>query len=309
MNQIKIGKFIAACRKNKNLTQAELAEKLNITDKAISKWETGKGMPDSSIMLELCNILDISANELLKGDYIANEVKSKETDENIVNILNEYKRMKKRKNELKIILIILSILIVSIAVTIKISNHIKEHNYSTINISQKEEDELYSKCLEFFINRHSPNIFHIKNKDDKPDYNVAVSDFKVFTRMQKIGIIRNGDNIEVYMYILSESYHVENNNELVSDSGGVSIPRFTINDNKIIKYEDNLIKDTDDELKKFLPNKEMFDECKKCQENSQKLSGELRNEVKKHYSYLPKKEDVLIHIDTDIETNQMINNI
>ena len=65
MEQAKVGKFIAECRKNKNLTQAELAEKLNITDRAISKWETGKGMPDSSIMLELCNELDITVNELL----------------------------------------------------------------------------------------------------------------------------------------------------------------------------------------------------------------------------------------------------
>lgn len=70
MNQVKIGKFIAECRKNKNLTQASLGEKLNITDRAISKWETGKGMPDSSIMLELCNELGISVNELLSGEVI-----------------------------------------------------------------------------------------------------------------------------------------------------------------------------------------------------------------------------------------------
>jgi transcriptional regulator with XRE-family HTH domain len=62
MNQIKIGKFIAERRKTKNLTQLQLAEKLNITDRAISKWETGKGMPDSSIMLELCDLLGISVN-------------------------------------------------------------------------------------------------------------------------------------------------------------------------------------------------------------------------------------------------------
>ena len=60
MNQIKIGKFIAECRKKNNLTQMQLAEKLNITDRAISKWENGKGMPDSSIMLDLCNELKIS---------------------------------------------------------------------------------------------------------------------------------------------------------------------------------------------------------------------------------------------------------
>ena len=75
MNQVKIGKFIAECRKNKNMTQAELAEKLNITDRAISKWETGKGMPDSSIMLDLCNELKISVNELLSGEMISMESK------------------------------------------------------------------------------------------------------------------------------------------------------------------------------------------------------------------------------------------
>ena len=67
MNQIKIGRFIAECRKKANLTQMQLAEKLGITDKAISKWERGVAMPDTSIMLELCDILCISVNELLTG--------------------------------------------------------------------------------------------------------------------------------------------------------------------------------------------------------------------------------------------------
>ena len=68
MNQAKIGKFIAECRKSKNLTQSLLAEKLSITDKAVSKWERGLAMPDASIMLELCDILEISVNELLRGE-------------------------------------------------------------------------------------------------------------------------------------------------------------------------------------------------------------------------------------------------
>ena len=66
MDMIKIGKFITECRKKQNLTQAELAEKLSITDRAVSKWECGKSMPDSSIMLELCEILKISVNEFSK---------------------------------------------------------------------------------------------------------------------------------------------------------------------------------------------------------------------------------------------------
>ncbi len=70
MNQTEIGIFIARCRKEQKLTQAQLAEKLNITDRAVSKWETGKSMPDSSIMLDLCAILGITVNELLSGEKI-----------------------------------------------------------------------------------------------------------------------------------------------------------------------------------------------------------------------------------------------
>ena len=70
MDQLKIGKFIAECRKQKQLTQLQLADKLSITDKAISKWERGIAMPDTSIMLELCDILCVSVNELLNGERI-----------------------------------------------------------------------------------------------------------------------------------------------------------------------------------------------------------------------------------------------
>ena len=91
MNQIKIGKFIAKCRKEKKLTQAQLAEKLGITDRAVSKWETGKSMPDSSIMLELCKILGITVNELLGGEEISMESYEKMADENLIAL--------KRKDE------------------------------------------------------------------------------------------------------------------------------------------------------------------------------------------------------------------
>ena len=67
MDLIKIGKFIADCRKKKNITQEQLAEKLYITDRAVSKWERGLSLPDADKMLELCSILEISVNELLVG--------------------------------------------------------------------------------------------------------------------------------------------------------------------------------------------------------------------------------------------------
>ena len=84
MNQTEIGKFIAKCRKGKSLTQAQLAERLNITDRAVSKWETGKSMPDSSIMLELCEILGITVNELFSGEEIGMENVQKKADENLI---------------------------------------------------------------------------------------------------------------------------------------------------------------------------------------------------------------------------------
>ena len=108
MNQIKIGKFIAKCRKNKKLTQSQLAEKLNITDRAISKWETGKGMPDSSIMLKLCSELEITVNELLSGEKIEMDNYNKIAEENLV----ELKKLDETKNrmllQLEIIIGILS---------------------------------------------------------------------------------------------------------------------------------------------------------------------------------------------------------
>ena len=96
MDQIKIGKFIAECRKKKNLTQAQLAEKLDITDRAISKWETGKAMPDSDIMLDLCDILGIKVNELLCGEMIEIEHKDEQLNELIFQMAKNEERYHKR---------------------------------------------------------------------------------------------------------------------------------------------------------------------------------------------------------------------
>lgn len=92
MNQIKTGRFIAECRKKQNLTQASLAEMLGVTDRAVSKWETGKSMPDSSIMLSLCEVLDISVNELLVGGRIDMDNYNKIAEDNLL-------KMKKHQEE------------------------------------------------------------------------------------------------------------------------------------------------------------------------------------------------------------------
>ena len=95
MNQIKIGKFIADCRKQVNLTQMQLAEKLGITDKAVSKWERGIAMPDTSIMLELCDILHISVNELLCGEKISMENNNQKNEELMLEMAKELEKKSK----------------------------------------------------------------------------------------------------------------------------------------------------------------------------------------------------------------------
>ena len=89
MDQIKIGKFIAENRKKQNLTQGQLAEKLGITDRAVSKWENGRAMPDSSLMLDLCSILNISVNELLSGEVIGMENSNKKNEQLLLDIAKE----------------------------------------------------------------------------------------------------------------------------------------------------------------------------------------------------------------------------
>ena len=95
MDQIKIGRFIAACRKRVNLTQLQLADKLGITDKAVSKWERGITMPDTSIMLELCDILGISVNELLSGEKINMENSSQKNEQLLLDMAKELEKKNK----------------------------------------------------------------------------------------------------------------------------------------------------------------------------------------------------------------------
>ncbi len=89
MDQVKIGKFISQMRKEKGLTQKQLGEELLISDKTVSKWETGKGMPEVSLMLPLCEKLGINVNELLTGERIPEEDYKKKAEENIMDIMRE----------------------------------------------------------------------------------------------------------------------------------------------------------------------------------------------------------------------------
>ena len=95
LNQEKIGRFIAQCRKEHLMTQKQLAEKLSISDKAVSKWETGKSMPDNAILLELCQILEINVNELLSGEKLSEDSYHGKAEKNMMNLMEQTEKAKK----------------------------------------------------------------------------------------------------------------------------------------------------------------------------------------------------------------------
>ena len=96
MDQSKIGRFIADTRKAKSLTQRQLADALSISDKTVSKWETGKGLPDVSLMLPLCGALDITVNDLLTGEKVSASNYQKKAEENMMDLIKENQENKKR---------------------------------------------------------------------------------------------------------------------------------------------------------------------------------------------------------------------
>lgn len=111
MDQIKIGAFIAERRKIKGMTQAQLAEKMNVTDRAVSKWERGRCLPDSAIMLDLCHELGISVNDLLYGEVITMEKTNEKQEQQLLELIKQKEEADKNLLRLEIVLGILSTII------------------------------------------------------------------------------------------------------------------------------------------------------------------------------------------------------
>lgn len=132
MNQEVIGKYISSCRKDKGLTQTQLAEMLNITNRAVSKWETGKSCPDVSIMLELCDILGITVNELLSGERIVMEDYQKKAEENLVEL--QSKKEKAQKSLLRVELVWLAISLLLMPVHLAINYFYPENSGTGVGL-------------------------------------------------------------------------------------------------------------------------------------------------------------------------------
>ena len=112
MDQEKIGKFIAECRKNKNMTQQDLAEKLGVSDRTIGNWENGRNMPDLSLFKPLCSELDISLNDLMSGEVVNNKEYQEKLEENIINTIDyTNKKLENKNNFIGLIFIVFGVLI------------------------------------------------------------------------------------------------------------------------------------------------------------------------------------------------------
>ena len=119
MNQEKIGKFIAQCRKEKNMTQQDLSEKLGVSSKTVSNWENGRNMPDLSLFKPLCEELDINLNDFLSGEKVKETEYQKKLEENIINTINfSNNKLRNENNFIGLILITFGILISITAIAI-----------------------------------------------------------------------------------------------------------------------------------------------------------------------------------------------
>ena len=119
MDQEKIGKFIANCRKEKNITQQELAEKLGVSDRTIGNWENGRNMPDLSLFKPLCQELDITLNDLMSGEKVKEKEYQEKLEENIINTINyTNKKIENRNNFIGLLFISFGILISVTAIAI-----------------------------------------------------------------------------------------------------------------------------------------------------------------------------------------------
>lgn len=118
MEQKKIGVFIASCRKEQKMTQVQFAEKLGVTNKAVSKWETGKCMPDASLFDDICLLLNITLNELFAGERIVPEDISKKAEESLKNMALEYQKGDKKVVSCKYCTILLALVAISINLSV-----------------------------------------------------------------------------------------------------------------------------------------------------------------------------------------------
>ncbi len=224
MNQEKIGKFISKLRKEKNMTQEQLAEILGVNSKSISRWENGRNMPDLSLLKLLCETLDVSINELLSGEEINNDEYQKKLEENIINTIDYTsekitKTTKKYRFITTIFIVVVSlILILGILFGIDI-NRIKNKKpvfFSTWGFEYSPNIELDDEKIEIAIKDYIVKIGDSETKHH--DNEKTFASIKIYLVNEKT----SKKLYHVYTWVLEEKYYLEN--KKIKQDSGFSIP-------------------------------------------------------------------------------------
>lgn len=221
MNQEKIGKFIAQLRKEKNMTQNELANRLGITDRAISKWENGRGMPDLSLIKDLCKELDITINELLSGEKISKQDYQNKFEENMLNTIDySNEKIKKDRKKLVIIFGTIGIVFLSIILAYFVDINRMRNNkpvlFNTWGLDYVSPIDLSSEKIELAITGYlvSRNDLESEKYNDEKWF---VS-FKTYLIEEK----KNKKLYNVYAWVLEKSFYLKN--DVITEDSGSSIP-------------------------------------------------------------------------------------
>jgi transcriptional regulator with XRE-family HTH domain len=219
MDQIKIGNFIAFLRKEQNLTQRELAERLGVTDRAISKWENGRGMPDLSLLVPLCEVLNISVNELRCGERIEKEDLPEKAQDTLIDALTDsHKKAKTVKWKLLAVLIALVTLFIGLSVMFGIDVERMKNNEPVVFSTWGFD---YVPPVGFLGDRVEQAIFEHLDREHSDDH-FRYDNEKWFYAMKVYLTQDKGDTCYVYAWVLEESYYSENGKIL--QGSGSSIP-------------------------------------------------------------------------------------
>lgn len=284
MEQEKIGKFISLLRKEKNMTQMELASKLGVTDRAISKWENGRGMPDLSLLKPLCDELGITINDLLSGEKIDKINYQEKLEENILNTI-DYTNKKIKKNSsifkkiISLLIMSMMVLLILFGIDVKRMNNREPVLFSTWGFDYAPPINLQAEEIELAI-----KDYIIKESDSKIKHNNE----KSFVSMKVYLIEENKSLYNVYAWVLEEKYYLENN-EIKQDSGS-SIPH-----KFIVKKQNNNYIVTDYviprdgsyypvDMKKIFPSSVRIDMEKVYKDGTiERLSLEIKEQTKLYF--------------------------
>lgn len=234
MNQEKIGKFILKLRREKNMTQQELADRIGVTDRAISKWENGRGLPDLSLMMPLCKELGITINELISGEQIEKEDYQSKLEENIFKTIDYTNRKFANKNKMfKIAIGIMIILITIIGLMFFVDVNRMNNNEPVVFSTWGFK---YAPLVDFHEEKIISEVenYLLEKSDNEPKHHENEKSF-VSIRTYLIEEKNNHKLYIVYAWVLEEKYYLENN-KIKQDSSS-SIPYMFVVEHTNNKYK------------------------------------------------------------------------